>query len=291
MPPPRTSAADLRADCARCCGLCCVAPAFTRSADFALDKAAGTPCPHLASDARCSIHERLRAEGFRGCAIYDCFGAGQKITRTTFGGRDWRHDPAHGQTTFDSRDWRRDPVHGRTLRIFAVVRRLHELLWHLDDALHVASAAPLAADLARAHAETDALTFATVDALLALDVGAHHARVNALLVRASELVRRAGGGLGPDHRGADLVGRDLRGSDLRRASLRGALLVGADLRRADLRGADVTGADLRDTDFAAADLRDVLFLTSPQIAAARGDRWTKLSPSTPPPAHWLVSDS
>ena len=32
---------DLRADCARCAGLCCVVPAFTESADFAIDKPSG----------------------------------------------------------------------------------------------------------------------------------------------------------------------------------------------------------------------------------------------------------
>jgi hypothetical protein len=31
----------LRADCERCFGLCCVAPAFAASADFAIDKDAG----------------------------------------------------------------------------------------------------------------------------------------------------------------------------------------------------------------------------------------------------------
>ena len=38
---------DLTADCSRCAGLCCVLPAFAASADFAVDKPAGTPCRHL----------------------------------------------------------------------------------------------------------------------------------------------------------------------------------------------------------------------------------------------------
>jgi hypothetical protein len=41
---------QLRADCRRCVGLCCVAPAFVASADFALDKPAGRACPHLSAD-------------------------------------------------------------------------------------------------------------------------------------------------------------------------------------------------------------------------------------------------
>ena len=67
---------DLRADCARCFGLCCVAPAFAASADFAIDKPAGQACPHLAGDFRCGIHDELRPRGFPGCTVYDCFGAG-----------------------------------------------------------------------------------------------------------------------------------------------------------------------------------------------------------------------
>jgi hypothetical protein len=79
---------SLRADCARCAGLCCVAPAFVASTDFALDKEAGQPCPNLAPDFRCTIHDRLRQAGFPGCAAYDCFGAGQRVTQVTFGGLD-----------------------------------------------------------------------------------------------------------------------------------------------------------------------------------------------------------
>ena len=81
----------LRADCAACLGLCCVVPAFAASADFALDKPAGQPCPNLRADSRCGIHAELRPRGFAGCAAYDCFGAGQRVSQVTVG-RDWRAD-------------------------------------------------------------------------------------------------------------------------------------------------------------------------------------------------------
>ena len=74
--------ADLRADCGRCAGLCCVAPAFVASADFAIDKPAGRPCPKLSSDFSCSIHDSLREHGFPGCAVFDCFGAGQQVVQS-----------------------------------------------------------------------------------------------------------------------------------------------------------------------------------------------------------------
>lgn len=103
---------SLRADCARCVGLCCVAPAFSASADFAIDKDAGQPCPNLRGDFRCSIHDRLRQRGFPGCAVYDCFGAGQQVTQVTFGGQDWRTPGVAAQM----------------FAVFTIVRQLHELL-------------------------------------------------------------------------------------------------------------------------------------------------------------------
>ena len=101
---------ELRADCARCAGLCCVAPAFAASADFGLDKPAGQPCPHLQPDSRCRIHDRLRRQGFAGCTVYDCFGAGQQVIQVTYGGQDWRQAPAVADQMF---------------QVFAIMRQLH----------------------------------------------------------------------------------------------------------------------------------------------------------------------
>jgi hypothetical protein len=70
------------------------------------------------------------------------------------------------------------------------------------------------------------------------------------------------------------------------ASLRGARLIAADLRGADLCSADVIGADLRDADLSGADLRGALFLTQPQLDAARGDMATRLPPGLNRPVHW-----
>ena len=68
-------------------------PAFDRSEDFALDKPACVACPKLGCDDRCRIHDRLEPEGFRGCVLYDCLGAGQRVVQELFAGRSWRDDP------------------------------------------------------------------------------------------------------------------------------------------------------------------------------------------------------
>ncbi len=261
----------LRADCARCFGLCCVAPAFAASSDFAIDKPAGQACPHLQASSRCAIHPRLRQLGFPGCTVYDCFGAGQHVSQVTFGGKDWRSAPDTAQRMFD---------------VFAIMRQLHELLWYLCEARELAAARPLHAALGDACDATERLTRLPPDELLGLDVAAHRRSAGDLLGRASELVRAGARPDPPDHRGADRIGADLRRADLRAASLRGALLVGADLRGADLRLADLIGADLRGARLAGADLRDSLFVVQSQLDAAIGDRRTRLPRGLTRPAHW-----
>jgi len=191
---PADSRQLLRADCSRCVGLCCVAPACSASADFAIDKAAGAPCPNLLTDSRCGIHDELRPRGFPG-----------------------------------------------------------------------------------------------LDQLAAFDATAYRREIGVLLERVSDTVRAAIQQPARERRGADLIEARLRGADLRGASLRGAYLIGADLRGADLRHADLLGADLRAADVRAADLSTSIFLTQPQIEAARGDAKTRIPPALTRPAHWSAA--
>ncbi|MFF4601480.1 pentapeptide repeat-containing protein [Streptomyces sp. NPDC001339] len=262
----------LQSDCGSCFGLCCVALPFAASADFAISKDAGRPCPNLQTDFRCGVHSDLRRRGFSGCTVFDCFGAGQKVSQVTFGGQDWRRAPGTARQMFD---------------VFPVMRQLHELLWYLSEALALPAARPVHADLRAALEKTERLTRGSAEELAALDVPAHRGEVNVLLLRTSELVR-AGvrGRKKKERRGADLMGARLRGADLQGANLRGAYLIAADLKGADLRRADLIGADLRDADLSGADLTGALFLTQSQLNAARGDTATKLPPALTRPAHW-----
>jgi pentapeptide repeat protein len=267
VPDAVDTRARLRADCSRCAGLCCVAPAFAASADFAIDKPAGHACPNLRDDDRCGIHAELRERGFPGCTVFDCFGAGQQTVQVTFAG---------------SRDLRSPEV----FAAFGVQRQLHELLWYLTEALALDAAAPLHRELAAAHQRTGRLTGAGPDELAAVDPAALRQEAGALLMSVSELARSGVRPRGTDRRGADLVGADLRRTRLRGASLRGAYLIGADLRGADLHRTDLLGADLRAADLRGADLSAVLFLTRPQVAAARGDAATALPAGLDHPPHW-----
>ncbi len=247
-----------------------MAPAFSASSDFAIGKPAQTPCLHLSTSFRCGIHDRLRPSGFAGCAVYDCFGAGQQVCQVTFPGQDWRTEPD-------------------MLRVFPIMRDLHELLWYLDAARQLSSG-QLRQDLKHRQTQIEQLTAGPPDDLLGAGVAGLRAGAAALLRQVSAQVR-AGHPPAPDYAGAVLIGADLRGKDLRRADLRNAQLIGADLRGADLRQADLIGADLRGTRLGGANLVGTLFVTQAQLESARGDRHTQVAGALSRPAHWSPSPS
>lgn len=258
---------DLRADCSQCFALCCVALPFAKSADFAIDKPGGTPCPELDGFA-CSIHDRLPAAGFPGCAAYDCFGAGQRIAQETFQARDWRTHPELAEPMFAA---------------FETMRHLHELLWYVESALGWPQAGSVHAELRTARSDVARAAQGSAAELAETDVNQLRGATAPLLRRASALVR---GTTGTDLSGADLTGSDLRRTDLRDADLRNARLLGADLRGSDLGRADLLGADLRKADVRGADLSGTLYLTQSQVGAARGDGGTGLPANLRRPLQW-----
>lgn len=273
----------LSADCENCFGLCCVALPYAKSADFAFDKDASTPCPNLQTDFRCGIHKSLRKKGFRGCGVYECFGAGQKVSQVTYQGNDWRDNPELAKEMFD---------------VFPIMQQLHEMLCYISEALRMATAGPLHKDLQVAQEKTEYLTTLSPKAIIDLDVSAHRAVVNDLLLRTSELVRaKVFSKKNKNHkkqikigRGSDLIGANLRGADLNGANLRGAMLIASDLRESDMRVTDLIGADFRDADLSGANLTGSIFLTQAQVNSAKGDIHTKLPPSLNIPDHWIKGE-
>ncbi|EWM09907.1 pentapeptide repeat protein [Kutzneria sp. 744] len=216
----------------------------------------------------------MRAKGFPGCTVFDCFCAGQKVSQVTFGGQGWRDAGEDGRQ--------------RMFSGFMIMLQLQELLWYLAEARALPAARPLHDRISAAYTEVEKVTLSEPDTLLAVDVPAHREKVNELLVRASELTRATVKGRKADRRGADLMGAKLKGAVLAGANLRGAYLIAADLRQADLRLADVIGADFRDTDLRGADLTDALFLTQSQVNAARGDQATRIPATLTRPPHWTL---
>jgi hypothetical protein len=146
------------------------------------------------------------------------------------------------------------------LAAFGVVRQLHEMRFLATDPGCLGSSYAAAAAGLDEHLST--LAAGTPSALLALDLVA-------LRKRAGEIFA----GVAAERGGP---------------SLRGELLMAADLRGRDLRAADLLGADLRDANLSGVDLSTTLFLTQPQVTAARGDGLTRLPERLRPPAHWAA---
>ena len=174
---------------------------------------------------------------------------------------------------------------------FKAARQLHEMLWYLAEATQRCFDPEASRDAARYSGTIEKVFGGGPDELLALDVQELHAEVRSLLMAVSEEVRASYFATGDDQDpelrpGADLIGKDLRSRRLSGADLRGSYLIASDLRGSDLTAADLLGADLRDAKIEGANLSRALYLTQPQINAARGDVRTLLPACLASPSHW-----
>lgn len=244
---------DLRSDCSHCFALCCVLLPYAANAGFGADKAGGTPCRNLSADDSCTIHADLRETGWTGCTIFECFGAGQQVSQVTYGGRSWRQP---------------DVNRGEMAAVFSALRVVHEMLFHLEEALE---RQPVNTAARNAQTQLEGISGGSPEEVLRVDVDDLVEEVGAILRQVSAEVRGAEGTMRQD-----LAGRDLRRRPLTDANLRGAFLMATDLRGVDLSGADLLGADLRDARVQGADLSRALFLTQPQLNAALGDAATRI---------------
>jgi len=160
-----TLPADLRADCSRCAGLCCVVPAFYAVQGFAYDKPAHTACTQLTRNDRCAIHSNRVARGFPGCVGFDCYGAGQRVTQELLAGASWRSSPENAARAFAAYE------------SYVALHRLMATLALAETSVPAALAAPL-----RAKREQLDDLCRTDDAKAGrLDVASLRAETNALL--------------------------------------------------------------------------------------------------------------
>lgn len=273
---------SFQADCANCFGLCCVALAFTASADFPVDKAGGVPCRNLEENFRCGIHRNLRLSGYSGCTVFDCLGAGQKVSQLTFGGMNWKDHPESAQKMF---------------QVLPVMQQLHEMMFYLTQAIERYDMGELKLALRKSRQAIGRLSLESPENLLKADLPHYRRCINDLLVQVSDEVRLESGRYnkkmnrkkGPDYQGTDLIGAKFHGRDMRGSLFRSAYLIAADLSCTDLRNSDFIGADLRNADISGADLSSSLYLTQMQLNSAQGNAYTKLPAMLSRPAHWTLA--
>lgn len=253
-------------DCTNCFGLCCTALAFSKSSDFGHDKPEATPCRNLDADYSCRIHDRLRDSGYKGCTVYDCFGAGQHLSQRTFQG--------------DDAPKRRQAIYAA----FPKMVHLFEMMWYVTDGKR---------DVTRdMHNQLDEMLAALTryaalpaDQFARLDLMSIRQTVRPLLEMIASRVQVQYSGR-RDQTPRDWVGKQLQGRDFSGASVQNQWLLATNLSNSRLCGVNFLGADLRDCNVKDADLTDALFLTQAQINAAIGNAATQLPPRLLRPSHW-----
>ncbi|RDY23469.1 pentapeptide repeat-containing protein [Romboutsia maritimum] len=270
---------DLKIDCKKCFGFCCVALYFSASEGFPMDKEAGETCINLNSDFSCAVHNNLRKNGLKGCTAYDCFGAGQKVAQVTYGGYDWKQTPELKNQMFD---------------VFLVMRQLNEMLWYLTDALTFIQLSTTKDELNLMIKETKELTNLDAKSIMEIDIEKHRVKVNSILRQVNELVEKR---VTSDKKvnlknkkslisGYDFIGANLTKTNLIGEDLAGALLIATNLSNTNLAGTNLIGADLRDADIRGANLADSMFITQSQVNTAKGDSNTKLPRALVRPFYW-----
>lgn len=260
--------AALRIDCEKCSGLCCVALYCMKTDGFPDNKQAGVPCKHLMADFCCDIHAQLANKKMRGCLAYDCFGAGQKVTQSSYANENWQTNPEKANEIF---------------RVFMIVFQLHQMAWYLLEASSLITDQRIIADVDALIAQNNQMTALAPAAILQIDITNYQTGVNQVLKEVSHQL--AGDYLDKMER------KDYFGKNFKRANLNGrdfsmALMIAANLEGCSLKGTNFLGADLRDANIKNTDLRGSIFLTQMQINAAQGNSKTKLPSKLRRPSNW-----
>lgn len=263
---------SLKINCNECFGLCCVALYFSKIDGFPENKDSGKPCLYLKEDFKCKVHDKLMEKGLKGCTIFECFGAGQKVSKIIYKGENWRQNSKIAKEMFE---------------VFLVVRQLHEMQWYLTEAYELNAEKNVKDEIELLIKETEALTLLAPKEILRVDLVRHREKVNIFLRQTSELVRKALNKNSMKRKKNTYFGVDFRNTNVKGADFRGAYLIGANFREKNLAGADFIGADLRDSDFSKADLSKSIFLTQGQLNSAKGDKETKLPKKISRPKHWI----
>lgn len=266
---------SFKSKCDACLGLCCVALFFSKTDGFPHDKKAGEPCQHLSTIHKCDVYQNLKQLGYNGCISFECFGAGQKISRFTFANQDWRIKLEISKNMFES---------------FQVIRQLHEMIQYVAEAIQRIETITIHDRLTETLLKLIDTTNRSSEELTELNLDVLHNEVDILLMEASKLV------LGDENklpknirklgRSMDLIGKDLRQVELRNTNLRSSLMIASTFQGVDFGSSNFLGADIRDALIQDADLSRCLFLTQAQVNSAKGNSGTKLPKTCTQPKHW-----
>lgn len=259
---------ELKIDCEKCSGLCCVALYCMKTDGFPENKEAGVPCKCLMPDFKCTIHSKLSEKNMRGCLAYDCFGAGQKVTQDCFPNVNWKTHPKKAKEIFE---------------VFLVVFQLHQMQWYLLESLTLISDQQLQKNVEMLIAENEGITNMPPNQILEFDIENYRSKVNQVLKQVSGLIAIDSV---DETNPKDYFGKHLKKANLNGKNLSMALMIAANLEGCSLKRTNFLGADLRDANIKNTDLSGSVFLTQMQINSAKGNRNTKLPKNLSHPESW-----
>lgn len=263
--------APYRIDCETCCGLCCVALYFTKSDGFPHNKEAGTPCKNLRTDGKCRIYGELSQNGLKGCMTYDCFGAGQFITRRLKSLPDWQNS-SQKETS-------------EIFNSYLTVLGVHQTLWYVTQCLILRLPQSLVDQGKTIIQEGNSLIQQPTDSLAALNTQPFCGKANEYLKQICAIHHNGFADSGKKQ-SKNYMGQNMQGKNLEGRDFSMSLLIAANLTKANLHGANFLGADMRDANLSDTDLRQCLFLTQIQINSANGNHKTLLPPYIRRPILW-----
>lgn len=252
---------QMRIRCDMCSGLCCVALYFSKLDGFPEHKKEGVACSHLQDNFLCNIHACLTQRKLTGCLRYDCFGAGQLVTKNIYSSYTWK-ETKNPKEIFE---------------VFQVVYQLQEIVWYLSEA----SMLSIETRIDELIHEGLELTKQTPQAILSFDIERYRQDANVILKSICSRI----GCFQPTSQKM-FFGKDFQKKDLSRNDFSMATLIGANLSGCKLYGTNFIGADVRDTKVYNTDLSECIFLTQRQVNSMIGNLHTKLPSYLQTPTHW-----
>jgi len=217
----------------------------------------------LMEDFSCDTHKKLAELNLKGCLTYDCFGAGQKVTKSIYQNIDWQKNP-------DMKD--------EIFKVFLIVTKLHQILWYLIQATTICDDSDLMSVFNQLIEENKEMTNMAPKEILKIEVKGYMDKANVALKKICMLEP---GEVNKDFIGHDFKKENLDGRDFTMSLLIGANLQGCSLSVTNFLGADMRGANIKDTN-----LSSSLFLTQMQINSARGNSATRIPANLTRPTYW-----
>lgn len=256
---------QLKTNCSKCSGLCCVALFFFKMDGFPKDKKAGEPCDNLLNNFQCKIHTQLEDKNLKGCIGYDCFNAGEHVTQFIYQGKTYRDLPNRAMEIFD---------------IFMIISQLFQARYYLLEVLTLEISSKMKEKIEWLIVENKKICNYSFNELLSFNLNAYKNKINPILKQICLQLNKN------KNVPTVFLGKNFEGKDMTNLDLSTKLLIAANFKGCRFENTIFLGADTRDTDFSNADLKKAVFLTQGQINSAKGNRNTKLPNHLNYPVTW-----